>query len=119
MKPQRNYWIALAVLFALGLVLRLVFIHHCRFAGDEARFYGEARTLVSEGAIPALGTPITGGEARLPGGTFTLLMVPAFLFSKSPLAGNAMVVLLSLLKDGLLEVHQRLQLVKSPLMRVC
>lgn len=102
MTLRRNYWIALAVLFALGLVLRLVFIQQCRFAGDEARFYGEARAVLEQGAFPALGTSVTGGAARLPGGTFTLLMVPAFLFSKSPLAGNLMVVLLSLLAYWLL-----------------
>ncbi len=100
--PGRNYWIALVVLFALGLVFRLVFIHHCRFAGDEARFYGEARSVLTEGVFPALGTSVTGGAARLPGGTFTLLMVPAFLFSKSPLAGNVVVMLLSLLAYWLL-----------------
>ncbi len=100
--PGRNYWIALAVLFALALGVRLVFIHQCRFAGDEARFYGEARAVLEEGAFPALGTSVTGGAARLPGGTFTLLMVPAFLLSRSPLAGNVMVVLLSLLAYWLL-----------------
>jgi hypothetical protein len=100
--PGRNYIIALAVLFALALGVRLVFIHQCRFAGDEARFYSEARSVVAGEAFPALGTAVTGGEARLPGGTFTLLMVPAFLFSRSPLAGNVMVVLFSLLAYWLL-----------------
>ena len=100
--PVRNYIVALAVLFALALGIRLVFIHQCRFAGDEARFYGEARAVVAGEAFPALGTAVTGGEARLPGGTFTLLMVPAFLISKSPLAGNFMVVLFSLLAYWLL-----------------
>ena len=47
--PVRNYIIALAVLFALALGIRLVFIHQCRFAGDEARFYGEARAVVATG----------------------------------------------------------------------
>jgi hypothetical protein len=100
--PGRNYIIALAVLFALALGIRLVFIHQCRFAGDEARFYGEARSVVAGEAFPALGTAVTGGEARLPGGTFTLLMVPAFSLSKSPLAGNVMVVFFSLLAYWLL-----------------
>jgi len=100
--PVRNYIIALAVLFALALGIRLVFIHQCRFAGDEARFYGEARSVVAGETFPALGTAVTGGEARLPGGTFTLLMVPAFLLSRSPLAGNLMVVIFSLLAYWLL-----------------
>ena len=100
--PVRNYIIALAVLFALALGIRLVFIHQCRFAGDEARFYGEARAVVAGETFPALGTAVTGGEARLPGGTFTLLMVPAFVLSRSPLAGNVMVVLFSLLAYWLL-----------------
>ena len=62
--PVRNYIIALAVLFALGLGVRLVFIHQCRFAGDEAYLGQLDRHVphICEGHRPELVLYVAGAD---------------------------------------------------------
>ncbi|MBN2493948.1 MAG: hypothetical protein JXR96_05090 [Deltaproteobacteria bacterium] len=97
----RGYWIALGLLLLAALAIRLVFIRTTRLAGDEAMFYGEAEAIVSDGWFPVMCANVSGGAARLPGGTFSFLMALPLLAVNSPLAIMVWVVLINLLAYGL------------------
>jgi len=94
-------WLPWLVLFGLAFGLRLYFVGQARFAGDEARFYAEAHAVVETCRIPGLGAPVTGGPARLPGATFSLLISLPLLLVRSPLSCMVLVVLLNMLGYGL------------------
>ena len=90
------YLLILGALFVGALVLRLIFIHWSRFAGDESMFYGEASAIVNLGWRPVMCANVSGGAARLPGGTFSYLMSAPLWIFRSPLAVMVWVVLLNL-----------------------
>jgi hypothetical protein len=72
--------IAVAVVFAWALMLRLWLLPTARFGGDEAYFFNTSLDILHSHGIPLLGSPITDGSARLLGpGFFLWMTIPLFL----------------------------------------
>lgn len=86
-------WPGLLV-FGVAAAVRLWLAHDAAFGLEESMFYEEVRELADGRVFPALGPPVTGGEARHPGGLFFWLLAPSQLVSATPESAYAMVAIL-------------------------